>query len=71
MKATIWSAGHVMTGAVWSDGITWKVQEALLPASSVTVRVILTGPVMMVPAAGDWTTSGTASQSSAVSAKLV
>jgi riboflavin synthase alpha subunit len=55
-------AGHVMTGGVWSVGITWNVQVVLLPASSVAVRVTVVVPVITVPTAGDCVTVTEASQ---------
>ena len=64
-------AGQVMTGEVWSVGMTWNVHDVLLPASSVAVKVTVVVPVITVPAAGDWVTVTEASQLSAVVARLV
>ena len=71
LNATVWLAGHVMLGAVWSVGMTWNVQVVKLPASSVAVKVTVVVPVITVPAAGDWVTVTEASQLSAVVARLV
>jgi hypothetical protein len=68
VKASVWFPGQLMLGAVWSAGITWKVQEVLLPASSVAVSVIVVAPVITVPAAGDWVMLNDASQLSAAAA---
>jgi hypothetical protein len=46
-------AGHVITGGVWSVGMTWNVHDVLLPPISVTVKVTVVVPVITVPTAGD------------------
>src|SRR5438046_6620733 len=49
------AAGHVTVGGVLSVTVKLVVQEALLPAASVAVTVIVCGPrPTSVPAAGDW-----------------
>jgi hypothetical protein len=71
VNATVWLAGQVMLGAVWSVGITWNVHDVLLPASSVAVRVTVVAAVMTVPTAGDWVRVSDVSQLSAAVARLV
>jgi hypothetical protein len=71
LNATVWLAGQVMLGAVWSVGMTWNVHDVLLPASSVAVKVTVIAAVMTVPTAGDCVTVTEASQLSAVVASPV
>ena len=71
VKATVWFAGQVITGAVWSVGITLNVQDVALPASSVAVNVITVVPTITVPAAGDCVMVNDASQLSEATASEV
>jgi hypothetical protein len=63
-----WLAGHAITGAVWSVGMIWNVQEVLLPASSVVESVIVVALLITVPEAGDCIIINDASQLSAAAA---
>ena len=60
-----------MPGGVVSWRITWKVQEAELPALSMAVMVIVVAEVMLNPATGSCTKEGLGSKLSVTVTRLV